>query len=400
MGGYGEPVRVPQLWPGRADRSTLTRLRRYIRHNVLATLAVVVGVVLLSQFDEPPGAVRSAVLFCGLLGASVLHWNWTGRLVVGERQLMPWWQAALVLTGVLVLVGVGVSGPASGVIWCLLAGLVGHDLLIGRFPTAGLRFTVPYAILVGLVVVVVRLAGGAGAEDSWRNAGLAAAIVLLMLYATVLMVRQWHITVELEHARRAATELATTKERLRLAEDLHDILGHALEVVSLKAELASRLSEVDPERSRAELAEVQRLARGAMHDVRALVAGDRSTAFAIELAGVRGLLDSAGIELEFRGDPAALGAAASELLGRVLREAVTNLLRHAHATHARVSLDVVDGKGILVVRNDGVAPLAGASAAGSGLRGLERRTVEAGGTFSAGVVDGTGEFEVRAEVAG
>ena len=123
--------------------------------------------------------------------------------------------------------------------------------------------------------------------------------------------------------------MATTKERLRLAEDLHDILGHALEVVSLKAELASRLSEVDPERSRAELAEVQRLARGAMHDVRALVRVTVRRRSSIELAGARGLLESAGIELEFRGDPAALGAAASELLGRVLREAVTNLLRHA-----------------------------------------------------------------------
>lgn len=400
MGGYGDRVRVPRLRPGPADRSTLTRLRRYIRHNVLTTLVVVAGVVVLSQFDDPPGAVRSAVLFCGLLGAAVCHWHWTGRLVVGERELMPWWLASLVLTGVLVLVGVGVAGAPSGVIWCLIAGLVGHDLLIGRFPTAGLRFTVPYAVLVGLVVLVVRLAGGAQAADAWRNAGLAAALVVLMLYATVLMVRQWHITVELEHARRAAEELATTKERLRLAEDLHDILGHALEVVSLKAELASRLSEADPERSRAELAEVQRLARGAMHDVRALVAGRRSTAFAIELAGVRGLLDSAGIELEFRGDPAELGPAASELLGRVLREAVTNLLRHAHATRALVSLDVVEGTGILLVRNDGVAPMAGGGPAGSGLRGLERRTVEAGGRFSAGVVAGTGEFEVRAEVAG
>lgn len=399
MGGYGEPVRVPRLWPGPADRSALTRLRRYIRHNVLVTLSGVVGVVVLSQFDEPPGTVRSVVLFCGLFGAVVCHWHWTGGLVLGERQLMPWWQAVLVVTGVLVLVGVGVSGPPSGVIWCLIAGLVGHDLLIGRFPAAGLRFTGPYAVLVGLVVLVVRLVGGAQAEEALRNSGLAAALVLLMLYANVLLMRQWHITIELEHARQAAAELATTKERLRLAEDLHDILGHALEVVSLKSELASRLSEVDPERSRAELAEVQRLARGAMHDVRALVAGDRSTAFAIELAGVRGLLDSAGIELECRGDPAELGAAASELLGRVLREAVTNLLRHAHATRVLVSLEVVDGKGILLVRNDGVAPLAGLGPAGSGLRGLERRTVEAGGRFSAGVVDDTGEFEVRAEVA-
>src|SRR5687768_11997362 len=115
-GGYGDRVRVPLLRSAPADRSTLTRLRRYIRHNVLVTLSVVIGVVVLSQFDEPPGTVRSVVLFCGLLGAAVCHWNWTGRLVVGERQLMPWWQAALVFTGMLVLVGVGVAGAPSGVI--------------------------------------------------------------------------------------------------------------------------------------------------------------------------------------------------------------------------------------------------------------------------------------------
>jgi two-component system sensor histidine kinase DesK len=399
MGGYGEPVRVPLLRTGPADRSTLTRLRRYIRHNVLVTLAVVVGVVALSQLNEESGTVRTVVLVCGLAGVVLYHWHWTGGLVLGEQRRMPWWQAGLVLTGILALVGFGVSADSSGVIWCLIAGLVGHDLLVGRFPTAGLRFTAPYAVLVALVVLAVGLARGVPAEEAWRSAGLAVVLVLFGIYGVVLMMRQWHISMELEHARQAAAELATIKERLRLAEDLHDILGHALEVVSLKSELASRLSEVDPERSRAELAEVQRLARGAMHDVRALVAGSRSTAFAIELAGVRGLLDSAGIELEFRGDAAELGPVASELLGRVLREAVTNLLRHAHATRALVSLEVVDGKRILLVRNDGVAPLAGASAAGSGLRGLERRTVEAGGLFSAGVVDGTGEFEVRAEVA-
>ena len=376
------------------DRAALESLRRYIRYNIVFTMIAVGSVLLLAEVKDQADVVRLVLLMAGVVLGGLGHWRWTVRSIDGPLGRMPWWQviALTVLAGGLLVTAFTIDG--RGVVWALATGLIGHDLLIGRFPEAGWRFGVAFAALMGLTAAGTMLV--AGHPGALGQAVWTFVLTLLMTYAEVLLLRQWTLTLELEKARLDAAELATTKERLRLAEDLHDILGHALEVVSLKSELASRLSEVDPERSRAELNEVQRLARGAVQDVRALAQGNRSTELAIELAGVRGLLDSAGIRWQFTGDPARLGAEASELLGRVLREAVTNLLRHADASHCLVRLEIRRGRAVLHVRNDGVAPMRQDGREGSGLRGLNRRITEAGGEFSAEAHGNA--FEVRAEV--
>ncbi|WP_086662344.1 sensor histidine kinase [Lentzea kentuckyensis] len=378
------------------DRGALESLRRYSRYNVIVAVSVIAAVLVLVESGASPTIERAAVVAAGLAVLVLSHRRWTLRSITGPVGLMPWWQA-----GAIALVGVGMvvasTGTGRTVVWSLAAGLLAHDLRIARFPQAGWRFSVPFALLVALAAsITMAVTGNGGVGDVLRQGGFALCLVLATTYAEVTLLGQWHLTLELEKARRDAAELATTRERLRFAEDLHDILGHALEVVSFKSELASRLSEVDPVRSRAELDEIQRLARGAIHDVRALVQGRRSTEFAAELPGVRALLESAGIGWEFTGDPAGLDGATSELLGRVLREAVTNLLRHAAASRCTVRLETDDGKAVLMVGNDGVAPMRGDDREGSGLRGLARRITEVGGMFSAGVRDGV--FEVRAEV--
>ncbi|MBN6036292.1 sensor histidine kinase [Amycolatopsis sp. 195334CR] len=376
------------------DRAALESLRRYTRYNILFSVFAVGSVLVLAEVRDHLDAARLVALVAGLVLGGLGHWRWTVRSIDGPIERMPWWQAGALtaLAGGLLAIAFGTEG--HGVVWSLAAGLIGHDLLIGRFPEAGWRFGVGFAALMGLTAAVSMVVTGQPGAPG--QGVLTFALTLLMTYAEVLLLRQWRLTLELEKARHDAAELATTKERLRLAEDLHDILGHALEVVSLKSELASRLSEVDPERSRAELTEVQRLARGAVHDVRALVQGRRSTELVIEMAGARGLLESAGIRWQFTGDPARLGAESSELLGRVLREAVTNLLRHADASHCLVRLEIRRDRAVLHVRNDGVAPMRQDGREGSGLRGLNRRITEAGGEFSAEPHGNA--FEVRAEV--
>ncbi|AXB46786.1 hypothetical protein A4R43_33680 [Amycolatopsis albispora] len=376
------------------DRAALESLRRYTRYNVLFSMIAVASVLLLSEVRDQPSPLRLAGLAAGLVLVGLGHWRWTVRSIDRPAGRMPWWQAVAFTAVAGGLLVVAFTTVGNGAVWALAAGLIGHDLLVGRFPEAGWRFAAGFAALMGVVVTVTMLVTG---EDAvLQQVVLVFWLTLVMTGAEVVLLRQWTLTLELEKARLDAAELATTKERLRLAEDLHDILGHALEVVSLKSELASRLSEVDPERSRAELTEVQRLARGAVHDVRALVQGRRSTELAIELAGARGLLESAGIRWQFTGDPARLGAEASQLLGRVLREAVTNLLRHADATHCLVRLEIRRDRAVLHVRNDGVAPMREDGREGSGLRGLTRRITEAGGEFSAEAHGNA--FEVRAEV--
>lgn len=378
------------------DRVALESLRRYSRYNVIVSVSVIAAVLVLTEFGESLTIERGVMVAVGLAVLVLSHRHWTLRSIAAPVGLMPWWQAGSIT---LVAIGMVVVSVGTGhtVVWSLAAGLLAHDLRIARFPRAGWRFSVPFALLVALAAVTTMALTGNGAIGNvLRQGGFALFLVLAMTYTEVTLLRQWHLTLELERARLDAAELATTKERLRFTEDLHDILGHALEVVSFKSELASRLSEVDPARSRAELDEIQRLARGAVHDVRALVRGRRSTDLVTELSGARALLESAGIGWEFTGDPARLDGEASELLGRVLREAVTNLLRHAGASRCTVKLETGDGKAALTVRNDGVASMRRDDREGSGLRGLARRITEAGGAFSAGARDGV--FEVRAEV--
>ncbi|TDE36525.1 histidine kinase [Actinomadura sp. 6K520] len=210
----------------------------------------------------------------------------------------------------------------------------------------------------------------------------------------------WDITGRLDEARRLSAELAVKDERLRFAADLHDIQGHHLQVIALKSELAARLAEADPERATAEMREVQRLATDALRDTRAVVRGYRRTSLDEEIANATRILASAGIDARTTADPAAVTAAITEaarhLLGLVMREATTNLLRHSRARHASIDYRVTDGVARLRVSNDGVLDATGGGASGTGLRSLAERLVSAGGDL-AWTRDG-GRFEVTASL--
>jgi two-component system sensor histidine kinase DesK len=209
--------------------------------------------------------------------------------------------------------------------------------------------------------------------------------------------RLWRSTVALEQARQDADSVATMRERLRLAEDLHDILGHAMESVALKSELAARLSVTESDRAGREMVEVQQLARQTMRDVRDVVHWGNRTDLVVELAGVRDLLASAGISCEVRGDPRALDMVTRDLFGRVVLEAVTNALRHADLTRCDVTISTGSGTAEVRVRNDGVGK-ADTTGSRSGLDGLRRRLGDAGGELTAETGPEPGVFTVRATV--
>ncbi|ONI73308.1 hypothetical protein ALI144C_46220 [Actinosynnema sp. ALI-1.44] len=285
------------------------------------------------------------------------------------------------------------TGPLSSPFTSVLVGMTASEFFVART----LKVATGYAALVLLLQAVVftsvlLLVGRADfiGPSLFGTTFVAASL----MYSVGLTYRWWDGVLKLEEARRDAAELAATRERLRLAEDLHDILGHALEVVSLKSELAVRLT--DPDKSKAEMIEVQRLARSALKDVRALAHGNRPTDFATELTGARNLLDSAGISCDFDADPADLTTAERDLFGRVLREAVTNALRHSDPRTCKVSLVTKPDQALLRIVNDGVAPLRQGDE-GSGLAGLTRRVEASGGSFTARNVD-PASFEVIASL--
>ncbi|WP_053733866.1 sensor histidine kinase [Nocardia sp. NRRL S-836] len=187
--------------------------------------------------------------------------------------------------------------------------------------------------------------------------------------------------------------LARTEERNRLARDLHDVLGHSLTTITLKAGVARRLLEREsPDRALAEIREVEDLTRQALSDVRATVSGYREVSLSAEVVGARAVLRAAGIEADL---PNAVDNVRPELqgvFGYVLREAVTNVLRHAAATRCSVRL----GDTWLEVRDNGRG--AGVGTPGTGLRGLSERLAPLGGTVLAGPLT-DGGYRLRAEVS-
>lgn len=220
---------------------------------------------------------------------------------------------------------------------------------------------------LGLGAVAVLQAPG-GLRDTGFGLVVWCVLTVAMIVPTVWF---WRLMQRLEHARRQAADLAVTRERLRFASDLHDVQGHHLQVIALKAELAERLlAKGRAEDAGAQLHEVREQAREALAETRALVRDLREVSAERELANARDVLTAAGTATEVRVDPGVgpLGLTAGRLIGLAVREATTNILRHATAALARIELTAVprDASRLrLVVANDG-APAAPSRAAGTG----------------------------------
>jgi two-component system sensor histidine kinase DesK len=178
---------------------------------------------------------------------------------------------------------------------------------------------------------------------------------------------------ELIAAHQRNAELAVENERTRFARDLHDILGHSLTVITIKAELAGRLIDVDPVRTRAELADLERLSRDALADVRRAVEGYRDLTLPGELARARTALGAAEIEATLPNSTDDVPSELRELFAWTVREGVTNVIRHSGARHCEVVL----GPGRAEVRDDGAGPTV-PSPRGSGLTGLQERATALG----------------------
>jgi two-component system sensor histidine kinase DesK len=376
------------------ESNALEPLRKITRNALLISVGGVgvlpVVAMIFADPDPLPGVVVAVGAIVFLVGYGHVLWRTVMR---GRWQPIPLWRTwTLVAFFVAVSVVGFVVNPQVGVMCASATGLVLAEFVIGR-ETGAWRFITAGAFAQGLA-----FGGAVGISGGWAYAPVSLAVttvfVLFMAYSLAITFRQWEGALKLDRARREAAELATVRERLRLAEDLHDILGHALEVVSLKSELAVRLGPVDPDRARAEMAEVQTLARGALRDVRALAQDTQPTDLGSELVGARKLLTSAGVECDFDVDDTVVSH--RELFGRVLREAVTNMLRHAGASTCRISLTADHREAVLRIRNDGVQSVS-TRTDGSGLAGLARRVNEAGGTFQAGLVEPE-SFEIVAKV--
>ncbi|WP_285734297.1 histidine kinase [Kitasatospora phosalacinea] len=279
--------------------------------------------------------------------------------------------------------------PWLGRNWIGAAGILAGSLLFALPRRAGAAAAGVVAVAAG---VIGGVSGGASGGDGFRSVLLttvSALVTCTVVYAVLRLVR---LVRELQRAAAGLARAGVVTERLRAARDLHDLLGHGLAAILLKAELARRLVESDPPRCRAELADIGRLAERGRAELGALAGDGPRLTFGSELASAAAVLEAAAITVELEEEPVPPGTGA--VLGVVLREAVTNVLRHSRARHVRIAVSTAAGTVRLEVENDGVPE--GVTAPGSGIGGLSVRLAEAGGTLTAGPDDGW--YLLRAEV--
>ena len=173
--------------------------------------------------------------------------------------------------------------------------------------------------------------------------------------------------------------LAGTAERERITRDLHDVVGRTLTLVALKADLAGKLVEADAAAAQAECQAIATLAREGLAEVRAALAGQMGGSLAHEAAASSAALEAAAVSARITGDFAAIPSDAGAVLAMTLREAVTNVIRHAHAQTCRIDFSMADQQARLAVWDDGHG---GSVVEGSGLTGMRQRLQAAGGTLT------------------
>jgi len=291
--------------------------------------------------------------------------------------------AAAALIAEAVLIGFGyysIGGDASALL--IYLAVMAVFLLPARLGWA----VAAAAVVASLAVPAMR---------GWQPDGTLAFQIFVSALAAFGVTQLIQRNMQLAAARNELTRLALADERNRFARDLHDILGHSLTVVAVKAELAGRLASLDPARAEAEIADVERIARQALADVRGAAAGYREVTLDGELASARTALAAAGIEADLPDhDISGIPRLRQELFGWAVREGVTNVIRHSGATRCviRVTPDEVeisdDGTGPgQCPRAQAASPDAGPGTgpdplpSGHGLSGLRERAAAAGATI-------------------
>jgi two-component system sensor histidine kinase DesK len=214
----------------------------------------------------------------------------------------------------------------------------------------------------------------------WPNVVVAIFLLFLIGGGNIFFAAQKRAENKLRIANEEIQQLAAVAERERIARDLHDVLGHTLSVIVLKAELAGRLIDRDPQRAAQEIADVEKTARTALSEVREAIGGYRSRGLPAEMELARNTLQSAGVALACESPLPQLNAAEETVLCLAVREAVTNIVRHAHATHCRIRFTASgDGSHSLLITDDGNPPNL---LEGNGLRGMRERVQSLGGRLS------------------
>jgi two-component system sensor histidine kinase DesK len=299
------------------------------------------------------------------------------------------------LMAVMYLLSAWVADTSLAARWCYVVAfmlVVGSSSVVWgwQFANYGVYVAVMLAALIpwrqariAIIAWAVVLVGISWLSHTWTPAYIALIGIGIGL-AMGVGLESGRVSSRLRRAEQRVSVLAVAAERERIGRDLHDILGHSLTAISIKSGLAARLVDQDPAAARQQLDEIAEVARQALADVRSTASGFREVRVATELASARSVLLAAGIEAQVPSAVPALSDEVSELFGFVVREAVTNVVRHSDATSCTILVDA----DAVTVRDDG-SGFAGPRA-GSGLRNLAERVAAGGGRFEVESTPGAG----------
>ena len=381
--------------------------RRVVRARAL-TLAWLAGAVVTSMLMPGVGLLREprpAWVVLGSIGilcfavtqAGVLH----GAVApVGVRGGQGWTVSFVIAAGL----SIALVGPVAAGSWQSWAWI--GAAIVGTLPVVLRPRWVPVAAAAVCVI------GAAVASLTGGRAGQAVVIVALIgagiAVVNVSVLWLWRVIADAQAGRDAIAALAVSEERLRFAREVHDILGHTLSVIALKAELLERRMAAAPPAQpgaasstgaggdASEAGEIRRLAASALEEMRAAVAGSRVVELSDEIDALRRVLEASGVRCTVRVEGGSTGRRLAAL-APIAREAVTNVLRHSRASWCEIVLMTADRRTVLVVRNDGAVHGARhRDSASGGLAGVRERLREVGGVLTIAQADDT--FELRAEL--
>jgi two-component system, NarL family, sensor histidine kinase DesK len=283
------------------------------------------------------------------------------------------------------------------VVLTLAAGEVWGFMFLYAASAAGAQLGSHQNVLaVGAITAIaagtLALAGPDDGELFWGITATVATLGTMWLLIGGLLRRN----AELREARAELAELAVAEERLRFARDLHDLLGHDLSLIALKAELAGKLLPERVDDAATEVSQIKALTRNALTQVRAAVDGYRRPTLAGELAGARTALEAAGIELSVEQPNVPLDPDSESVLAWTVREGATNVLRHSGARHASITVRPGPAGTEVEISDDGRGETR-APDAGHGLEGLRERALSIGGELEVGAA-AEGGFRLRVSV--
>jgi two-component system sensor histidine kinase DesK len=337
---------------------------------------------ILSLIQTPPPGLGLPVTIAGLITFVVTYFwvMWPHPLDEGRRARFRLQKSITLITGLTVLVWFLSINYGSSFLW----------LFIGVSAIAGLMLSFRNASIAvfGLTLLTLGFsiyAGGSIASANWLQIIPLVLLVRGLGLDMIGFVRLSDALRELHTAREELARQAVMEERLRMARDLHDLLGHTLSLITLKSQLAGRLLEKDPHTASQEVHEIERVARQALREVREAVADYRKRTLHGELDGARQILEAAGVVFTVEYEAQSLPLDTDAVLAWVVREGVTNVIRHSRAKHCVIRITSTHEFVRAEVINDGHPRQENFKAQpGSGLSGLAERVAGLGGRIETG----------------